>query len=58
MSQVYVRQVIVELKNYRETESVINAAVKREVDTGATFKAITSFTDVGAATYVIAFERS
>ncbi len=57
MPRTYVKQVIVELKNYKNTESVIDAAIKKEVDTGAVFKTITSFTDVGAATYVIVFER-
>ena len=33
-------------------------AIKKETDTGAVFKIITSFTDIGAATYVIAFERA
>jgi hypothetical protein len=57
MPRTYVKQVIVELKNYKNTESVIDAAIQKETDTGAVFKTISSFTDVGAATYVIVFER-
>lgn len=58
MSRVYVKQVIVELKNYRNTEALIDAAILKETQTGSVFKTITSFTDIGAATYVIVFERT
>ncbi len=58
MSRIYVRQVVVELTNYKNAEALLDEAIQKETKTGAVFRTITSLTEGSAATYVIVFERT
>ena len=55
--RIYVKQVRVENTNYKNVESLLDEAIKKEIDTKATFKAITSHNDEGLHFYTLVFER-
>lgn len=57
MTRIYVKHVVVSLANDKNTESILDEAILKEIKTGATYKSITSFVEDGDSFYTIVFER-